>query len=532
MMVPLVSTGVSHKIDEAARNEWGFNTFALVEAAGRSCAGVFTDAYPRFFRGRKPRITVAAGRGNNAADALVMLRYWILSGMADIASCIAIVSKLSPNDEANPCSQAVRSLQKMNVRVASWYGDVTESAGMFAEDALCNADLIIDGIAGTGLSGALSGTPEEMVKAINGIKHGKDSPAERPFVVSVDVPSGLSDEWRPGMPILESDATLALEPRKLCLYNPPARIYSGHILPAGGVFPPELTALLAKGNGGAELFCWDNVQRFFPAIRPDAYKHERGTAEIYAGAAGTAGAAIIAARGAQAAGAGLVRLVVDDELYPAMAGRAGGIMAAPLSAVLNDGRFTGDAVLLGPGWGKGPDRAGIVEKTLEREKRGTPVILDADAIALAKDAGFHRHVILTPHPGEFAQWADISMEEVLDNPWPALHRLAERKKAVIILKGHVITVTSFDGRRSIIDGMTPALSAGGSGDLLAGFCAALAARTARLGIYDGFACAAAAAALLVAAGKSEKAAARFSDPLELADIAAGLAGRAWLPGEN
>jgi hypothetical protein len=55
---------------------------------------------------------------------------------------------------------------------------------------------------------------------------------------------------------------------------------------------------------------------------------------------------------------------------------------------------------------------------------------------------------------------------------------------------------------------------------------------ARLGIYDGFACAAAAAALLVAAGRSEKAAARFSDPLEFADIAADLAGQAWLSREK
>jgi NAD(P)H-hydrate epimerase len=532
-MMTLVSAEISRQIDETAQKEWGFNTFALVEAAGRNCAKVFAAAYPHFFEGRKPRVTVAAGSGNNAADALVMLRCWILTGLADPAFSVVIMSKLPPKDETSPSSEAVKSLRKMGVPVTSWYGDVAESAGMFAGDALLNADIIIDGIAGTGVRGALSGTPEEMVKAVNTLRPGdkKAVPDKMPFVVSVDLPSGLSDEWKPGMPILESDAVLAIEPQKLCLYNPPARVYSGRILPVGEVFPRELAANLTGKNNGAELLCWDEVKKGFPPIKPNAYKHERGTAEIHAGAAGTAGAAIIAAKGAQSAGAGLVRLIVDDEIYPVLAARAGGIMAAP-SRAAQDGRFVSDAVLLGPGWGRGGDRAAVLEKALEREKKGTPVILDADAIALAKDAEFHRRVILTPHPGEFAQWADISTEEALGNPWPVLRRLAERKKAVIILKGHVITIADFDGRMGIIDGMTPALSTGGSGDLLAGFCAALAARMARLGIYDGFTCAAAAAALLVAAGRSEKAVARFGDPLELADVAADLAGLAWLPREK
>jgi NAD(P)H-hydrate epimerase len=538
----LVSSRISRAIDEAAQNEWGLNAFALVEAAGRSCAKVFAEAYPRFFDGRTPRITAAAGSGNNGADALVMLRGWILAGLVDPALCVAVLSKLPATDEKSPFSEVVKSLRRMNVFVTSWYGDIAESAGRFSETALTRADIIIDGVSGTGVKGALSGTPEEMVAVINALRAGGEkgflvnraNPVQKPFVVSVDIPSGLSDDWKPGMPIVDSDVTLVIEPQKACLYNPPARIHSGRILPVGEVFPAELVSGIAGADQSAELLCWDEAKQFLPPIRLDAYKHERGTAEIRAGAAGTTGAAIIAARGAQAAGAGLVRLIVDDELYPAAAAGTGGIMVVPVRAASEDaGRFKSDAVLLGPGWGKTADRAAALEKALERETlEGTPVILDADAIALAKNAMFHGKVILTPHPGEFAVWAGISMEEALNSPWPVLRRIAEEKQAVVILKGHVLTIASFDGRWGIIDGMAPGLSAGGSGDLLAGFCAALAARMARLGIYDGFRCAAAAASLLIAAGKSEKAAGRFSDPLELADIAAELAGRAWLPQED
>jgi NAD(P)H-hydrate repair Nnr-like enzyme with NAD(P)H-hydrate dehydratase domain len=77
--------------------------------------------------------------------------------------------------------------------------------------------------------------------------------------------------------------------------------------------------------------------------------------------------------------------------------------------------------------------------------------------------------------------------------------------------------------------MTPVLATGGSGDLLAGFCAAIAARMAKQDRgFDGYTCAITASALIDASARSKSIETRFSDPLELAAIAAGLAGEAWL----
>jgi NAD(P)H-hydrate epimerase len=271
-------------------------------------------------------------------------------------------------------------------------------------------------------------------------------------------------------------------------------------------------------------------------VRPDAYKHKRGTVENRAGAVGSAGAALIAARGAQAAGAGLIRLVSDKDLYPILASRAGGIMAVPsdkADAEDEGGRFTPDAILLGPGWGKTLDRALALKEALKYEKEGTPLILDADAIDMAGKAVFHGRTILTPHPGELASYGGFEKEELLFRPAPILLKLAKEKKAVILFKGHVMTIASFDGRLAVVDGLVPALAAGGSGDLLAGFCAAIGARMMQDGQgFDGYVCAAVAAALLIASVKSEELAGRFLDPLEVADKAASLAGEAWLPGHE
>jgi NAD(P)H-hydrate epimerase len=219
-------------------------------------------------------------------------------------------------------------------------------------------------------------------------------------------------------------------------------------------------------------------------------------------------------------------MVVPDELVkpPGSGGREDRV---PEEAA---GRFIPDAALLGPGWGSGPDRALLLQRYLALEAQGTPLILDADAIALAAGAVFHGNAILTPHPGEFAAYTGMDREEILSAPGPLLVRWAREKRTVILFKGHVLYVAAPDGRLGIIDGMAPSLAAGGSGDVLAGFCAAIAARMRKSGaFFDGYACAAAAASLLIRAGQSPELAGRFVDPKEVADKAASLAGAAWLP---
>jgi NAD(P)H-hydrate epimerase len=537
----LISTETSTALDTKAQTDWGFNSYALVEAAGRGCARVFAGAFPRLFSCRPPRIVAAAGSGNNGADALVMLRYWLLSGRADPSLSAVVASRLPKKDEETPLSEAFLSLKKMKVPVMVWDGDEGEGFGRASEDLLANADIIIDGISGTGVKGPLSGAPEEMVKIINSLKEGgggktrfrKKANNHSPIVVSVDIPSGNSDSWEPCMPIINADVTLAIEPQKYCLYTPAARPYSGMILPVGEVFPSGLTA----SCDGAALVDWDSARAMIRKIRPDAYKHKRGIVEIRAGAVGSSGAAMIAARGAQSAGAGLIRLVCDETIYPVLASRSAGVMVTPVDKADSEdeksGRFKPDAILLGPGWGKTLDRTLALKKAVKHEKEGTPLILDADAIVLAGKTVFHGRTILTPHPGELASYVGIEKEELLFRPAPVLLKLAREKKAVILFKGHVMTIASFDGRLAVVDGMAPALASGGSGDLLAGFCAAIGARMTRDGQgFDGYICAAAAAALLIASVRSEELTGRFLDPLEVADTAARLAGQAWLPGHG
>ncbi|QQO08060.1 NAD(P)H-hydrate epimerase [Breznakiella homolactica] len=511
----LVSAEQAKALDREASSSWGLDPFALVEAAGRACAGVFAGTYPGLFLNPGLRIAVAAGSGNNGADAMVMLRALILNGHAAAENCSLVISRVPGETEHTPGSEAFRALRAMGAAWLPW-DTRREDSGK----ALESADLIIDGIAGTGLRDRLRGDPLEMAGLINSL--------ENSFVVSVDVPSGCGDTREADWPVIYASATLAVEPVKSCLYHPVSRTAAGHILPVTGIFPKELQ----ESHGSTYLWDWDAAQKIIPPVNPDDYKYTRGTVEIRAGSQGSAGAARIAARGAQAAGAGLVRLLADRDLYPILASGSGGVMVDDGDTALSgDGRFTPDAMLLGPGWGTDDSRLPVLRRALDAESRGTALVLDADAITLSRDFEFHGSVILTPHAGELARYAGISKEEALASPGTILARLSREKKAVIIFKSHVTWISSPDGRLAAVDGMTPALAAGGSGDLLAGLCAGIAGRTAkRQPRGDLFSAAVAAAALLTAAGKAAAADSGFCDPLTIAEAAAKLAGAAWMGG--
>jgi len=519
----LVSAGGAKALDAEVSASWGLNSFALVEAAGRACARAFCENF-LIEKKEKRSFAVLAGKGNNAADALVMLRALILDGYAQ-PSCCAVFTAAVPvapvNDNCKtPLSEAILAVWKLGVPV--------EDANAADADTLACFDVIIDGITGTGLNDPLRDTALAMAEAVNACGH-LYLPNDRPCVVSIDMPSGNYDGWQPGMPIIAANATLAIEPQKLCLYTQAARPYAGNIIPVGGIFPPALIEQYRE----AELLNWESASARIAPVARTAYKHERGIVEIRAGSPGAAGAARLAAMGAQAAGAGLVRLIVDTSLYPVIAPACSGVMVVPDTECGNtaDGRFSPNAALLGPGWGGGKDRLSILKTYLPLEKKGLPLILDADAIALAKDMVFNGNVVITPHPGEFAAYTGLSKGAILSDPIPALRRFAQEKNAHILLKSHVLYTASPDGRIGIIDGMNPALAAGGSGDLLAGFCAAIAARQSlqEAKPFDGYACACAAASLLIKAAKSESVAGAFIDPAELARPAAATAGAAWLP---
>lgn len=524
----LASAERARAIDASASADWGLDTFALVEAAGRACASSLVSSLDVLFSGRAPRIVALVGSGNNGADALVLLRALILTGKAEAKDLLVFLKERSgdaaSSSSRTPRGEALKSVAALGVATRPW---ITHEASI---RSLRDADLIIDGISGTGIEGPLRGDAAEMATALATVRNERASAT--PIVVSVDVPSGIGDAWRPDMPTVTADLTLAIEPVKACLYLPYARPFAGGIIPVGGVFP---AALLDNSDCGS-LLDFQEAARAIPPISRSAYKHERGVVEIRAGSRGASGAASLAAKGAQAAGAGLVRLVVDPAIRDTLAVSAGGVMVATIEEAASAHRFAPDCVLAGPGWGRGADRVNTIAELASAERAGLALVLDADAISLAKGLRFNGNAILTPHPGELSDYLGVAKDKLLASPDSYLRDAAATANAVIVLKGHVTRIASSDGRLAVIDGMEPVLAMGGSGDVLAGLAAAIAARLVRSSRaekrpFDAFSVATAASALLAEAGKTAAREIGFCDPADIARIAGRLAATAWLRGD-
>ena len=236
----------------------------------------------------------------------------------------------------------------------------------------------------------------------------------------------------------------------------------------------------------------------FASIRPrepDSHKGSYGHVLLAAGSRRYRGAANLAAEGALRAGAGIVTLAAVEPVIAAAAARLpeccllpcpegpdGGLGAAAADSLLA-ARQKATVLLMGPGMGNTPDTRALVRALAEGA--ACTVVLDADALNAAAAmlaagellprpaAGFE--LILTPHPGEMARLTGLAPAEIAaDRPGVAA-RYAEMWGCTVVLKGHHTLIAAPDGRLWQNTTGNAGLARGGSGDVLAGITAGLAA---------------------------------------------------------
>ncbi|HEY6876177.1 MAG TPA: NAD(P)H-hydrate dehydratase [Candidatus Dormibacteraeota bacterium] len=228
-----------------------------------------------------------------------------------------------------------------------------------------------------------------------------------------------------------------------------------------------------------------------PPRPKDAHKGTFGTVVVIAGSLGFTGAAYLTSTAAARTGAGLVRLLVGESIYPILAAKVTEVMATPVAEVAPGaiGHAAHDTVLrnlegaeaavIGPGLGR--DRSTwrlVVDLALHAE---CPLVIDADGLnALADSPRSKRKLgprrILTPHPGELGRLTGRTIEQIGADRQGAAKKAAKEWGAVVVLKGAKTVVAHPDGRWSEDPHEVPALASGGTGDVLAGVIGALVAQ--------------------------------------------------------
>lgn len=234
-----------------------------------------------------------------------------------------------------------------------------------------------------------------------------------------------------------------------------------------------------------------SLRRLLPPRPRGAHKGDFGRLLIVAGSRGMNGAAVICARAALRAGAGLVTVAMPESERAVMAAAVPESMTLPLpgkdffrvagaAALLKDAAGKYDLAVVGPGLSM--KSAPFVLELL----RGLhlPCVADADVLNALAASGWKgpglpggAPAVFTPHPGEFARlFPDFRGDRAM-----SAAALAARG-VVAVLKGPGTLVACGDKIwENPVGG--PELAKGGSGDALAGFIGGL---WAQLGRRDGF----------------------------------------------
>ena len=214
----------------------------------------------------------------------------------------------------------------------------------------------------------------------------------------------------------------------------------------------------------------DELREAFVPRPVDANKYSVGTVAVVGGCDSYPHAPVIAALGARAAGAGLVRLVTPTASRFAAGALVPEATCETLVPDLVPPRA--DVLVVGMGLGATPATDALVGRLLD----GAPgrFVVDADALgALARRGGFApaagQQLVLTPHEGEAAKLLARPREEITANRFAAARDLVARYGATVVLKGPRTLVVSSDGAR-VYENATgnPVMAMGGMGDLLAG----------------------------------------------------------------
>jgi NAD(P)H-hydrate epimerase len=332
---------------------------------------------------------------------------------------------------------------------------------------------VVDALLGTGLDRDVTGGLATVIERLN------RAPLPK---FSLDVPSGLhADTGKVLNAAVRAEMTLTFAHLKLGLLTSSGADQCGKLEVVDIGIPNHLYQHV---GASARVIEAEDVARQLTARAPSTHKGSAGRVVAIAGSAGKTGAALLVARGALRAGAGLVTICTFPEAVRAIDQRVLEEMTAPIDparieASLDELLEGVHSVAIGPGLGLDESARRVVDHVVLRWD-GVKIV-DADATThfagraaqLRQAAG---SVVLTPHPGELGRLIGCSARDVESDRFGALARAVDTTGAVVLLKGPR-TLVGAPGELPIVNvAASPALATAGAGDVLSGITVALACR--------------------------------------------------------
>jgi NAD(P)H-hydrate epimerase len=455
----VVTAAEMNLLDQKAVSDFHIPSLQLMENAAR---GLVDQIEQKIGPVAGRRITIVCGKGNNGGDGII----------------------------------AARILQTYGATVNVYRMDDSFSFEAL-EKTLCESDIIIDALLGTGLSHPVLGHYQKVIDCINKTRRGNvpcegnvPSEAFSVTVVSVDIPSGISADTgeRFGVAVCaDYTFTMGLPKRGLFLREGLQCRGAWDIIDIG--FPEEL---LDQAEINVHLVGPADIKQlgWFSPRSLGAHKGTFGHLLIIAGSLGMKGSAIMASLSALRAGCGLVTVALPESI-DSIAGTVMEAMTLPLSetkegtlslasekTIFNamEGKA---AVAIGPGLSQNPETVQLILNLIGQTQ--LPMVIDADGInALASDLSLLKrpnrgNIILTPHPGEMGRLLGVTAETVQKDRMGTASHFAQKWGVIVVLKGAHTLVAAPDGSVAISNTGNPGMATAGAGDVLTGIIGGLLA---------------------------------------------------------
>jgi len=475
-------------VDRRTVEEFGVPVATLMENAGGAVARFCLRRYPA-----ARRVVVLCGKGNNGGDGMVAARVMAGAGVEVAVWLLGRADELK-GDAAGALARLRAESAGVEVReVADEEGlqrvlgggenipTITLPGGL-GDHGAPGVELIVDAVVGTGFRPPLRGVAAAVRELV--------AKAGVP-VVAVDLPSGWDadsmDQEVEGA--YRADAVVTFTRPKM------AHVF-GHLTDA--TFGPGVVAEIGSPDAAvvsSSGLTWAGAAKAI-AEKPrdvNANKGKYGHVLVVGGSYGTAGAPSMASLAALRTGAGLVTAAVPGSVLDLVAGVAPELMLAALKEgvegavslenlggleeLIEEKRIS--VVAVGPGLSTKGEASEFARELVARVR--LPMVIDADALNafagrddLLKGEG--RVMVLTPHPGEMARLAGMTIAEVEKDRVGLARRFATEHKVTLVLKGWRTLVAHPDGRVAVNTSGNPAMAKGGSGDILTGIVAAMLAQ--------------------------------------------------------
>ena len=473
------------QIEQQTIQEIGIPSLVLMERASLA----ITKAIQKR-AGKKEKIAILCGNGNNGGDGVACARQLYLAGY-EVSIIMACIEETTPIEQA--LEKDIFSVElRQQLHIALHIG-----IPIYGRKSVQEYPILVDAVFGIGLKREITGELAFWFEQINREKH---------WVLAVDIPSGVcADNGKVLGTALYAKQTITFGFMKRGLLLYPGAEYAG-------VIEIEKADIL-RGTIPVSCFYYEkeDLYSLLPVRKSYSHKGSYGKIVFLAGSKNMSGASYLSAMASYRMGAGMVRIVTTEANREILQNQLPEAMLTTyedeeteqnLEKIAKEVIDFADVLAVGPGLSTSKIAERLLKKVfyLAKEKE-IPCVIDADALnIIAKwlteelDTEFlmleknnleyskrrieqlgkivPKNTVITPHLGELERILSLPVKRIVQSLLDVADICTYNNEIAVVIKD-ARTIVAKEEKRYINQSGNHGMATAGSGDVLTGIIATL-----------------------------------------------------------